>query len=156
MWLNISEATMTVNACEHITQQETLLMMTENTIQEIRRQNFLKLSDSFKFTKDFCEKVGILPAYFSQIKHKNKNLGNKVSRQIEKRLGLPVGYMDSSHDREEPGEINVECTTATKNLAVVIDQLPLHLKEQVRRLVYSIASEICSPPRHDNKDDESR
>lgn len=108
-----------------------------NTIQETRLLNTLKLASRYKFEKEFCEKIGILPAYFSQVKHKNKNIGSKIARQIEDRLGLENGFLDVQHDKARAQD-----RSSANTLAMVIEQMPDNLRDQVTRLVYSIASEL--------------
>lgn len=115
------------------------------TIKQIRLVNLLRLSNERTFIKDFCSEVGISPAYYSQLTHGIKGIGGKVARQIEERLGLEPGWMDVDHDADK---------TDTSALAAAIKQLPEHLIEPVKNLIYAIAAD--SKRRNRRAGDEGR
>jgi hypothetical protein len=83
------------------------------------------------------------------VKHGNKNLGNKTARKIEERMGLPNGYMDSRHNGAGDNQV---ASDESRTLTAVINQMPAHVKNQLRRLVYAMASEMQAP---DKKDDDA-
>jgi hypothetical protein len=76
---------------------------------EIRFKNFSTLFRQFReenshlpnrgMLKLFAERVELSDRYLSHVKHKRKNIGAAIARQIEKRLKLPHGWMDNPHDK---------------------------------------------------------
>ncbi len=46
----------------------------------------------------FAEKVLIQPSYWSQIKSRHRQIGERLARQFEQRCRKPVGWMDQPHD----------------------------------------------------------
>lgn len=72
-------------------------------IAEIRRENMLALIGEFRTQADFADKIGTPASYVSQLKKGVKSsgarvtMGNDLARQIEVKLKLPYGYMDTQH-----------------------------------------------------------
>ena len=110
------------------------------TSREIRLKNFIELSSGFKRIGEFCEKVEINPAYFSQITNRSKALGDELARRIERNLGLPIGYMDHTHG-DEAHEASQQIPADTIGLAYTINGLPEAIRHHLRGLIYSIAAE---------------
>ncbi len=73
-----------------------------NTIAEARRQKLFALLQAAHSDKDFAEKIGMAPAYVSQLKLGNRNIGNKVARKIEEALGKDTGWFDQPQSNEAP------------------------------------------------------
>lgn len=46
----------------------------------------------------FAERVDIQPSYWSQIKSRARQIGERLARQFEQRCHKPYGWMDRSHD----------------------------------------------------------
>jgi transcriptional regulator with XRE-family HTH domain len=91
-----------------------------NTIYNIRKINLLKLSRDFELIKDFCAKVNIFPAQFSQITKGKKNLGFLLARRIEEKLKIMPGYMDINHDE-------IKSQAIPKNEAILSEALKIIL-----------------------------
>jgi hypothetical protein len=45
----------------------------------------------------FAERVDIQPSYWSQIKGRSRQIGERLARQFEQRCGKPMGWMDRAH-----------------------------------------------------------
>ncbi len=45
----------------------------------------------------FAERVQIQPSYWSQIKSRSRQIGERLARQFEQRCNKPVGWMDVDH-----------------------------------------------------------
>lgn len=85
-------------------------------VAAIRRANALLLFDEFVrntvsnpdaaalrgLDKRFAERVLIQPSYWSQIKSRARQIGERLARQFESRCNKPYGWMDSSHDAPVP------------------------------------------------------
>jgi len=72
-------------------------------ISSIRLKNAQSLRDTCSSTADFARKVGKEP---TQVRHwfnpnVNKNIGNKIAREIEAAFNKPHGWLDSIHDLNE-------------------------------------------------------
>lgn len=72
-------------------------------ILEIRKQNLIGLLKEYKTQQAFANAVDTAPARISQImtgqlnnRGKPISVGNKFARQIEEKLNLPHGWMDSA------------------------------------------------------------
>jgi hypothetical protein len=50
----------------------------------------------------FAERVDIQPSYWSQIKARSRQIGERLARQFEQRCGKPAGWMDRHHGMDEP------------------------------------------------------
>ncbi len=46
----------------------------------------------------FAEKLLIQPSYWSQIKSRSRQIGDRLARQFEQRCGRPPGWLDAPHD----------------------------------------------------------
>lgn len=113
-------------------------------IKQIRLQNLLALAASFKLMSDFCEKIDMQPSYYSQIKAGTKGIGNERARRTEVLLELPHGWMDMVHSATA-GETVSDASMPDRSamsLAYVIEELPLVIRERIKSLIYSLASEL--------------
>jgi hypothetical protein len=111
-----------------------------NTTRHIRLENILKLASRFKFSKDFCAKIDIKPAYFSQVKHNGKSIGGILARRIEKRFGLPEGWMDSRHPDESVSYENSQ--VGDDALSRALKQVPSSQRDMLARLITAVSEEI--------------
>jgi hypothetical protein len=107
--------------------------------REIRRANVIRLADGYGRIVDFCEKAGIRPAYYSQIKSRNKALGDDLARRMEENLGLTRGYFDVLQDA---GEQSHKVTADTLSIAYAIEGLPDTMKDRIKMLVWSLSTEL--------------
>ena len=46
----------------------------------------------------FAERLGIQPSYWSQIKSRSRQIGERLARQFERSCHKPPGWMDQRHD----------------------------------------------------------
>jgi hypothetical protein len=81
-------------------------------IAQRRYENALRLFDEFVrsvvrqpdpvalrgLERRFAEHVLIQPSYWSQIKSRTRQIGERLARQFEQRCRKPVGWMDQPHD----------------------------------------------------------
>jgi hypothetical protein len=51
----------------------------------------------------FAERLQIQPSYWSQIKGRSRQIGERLARQFEQCCGKPVGWMDAGHAPAVPG-----------------------------------------------------
>lgn len=75
-------------------------------IKQIRKINLRALVDQYPRVEDFAEKAETSATYISQIfsEKVKAEVGDKLARKIEKRLGLEHGYMDVLHGPAGQGE----------------------------------------------------
>lgn len=86
-----------------------------SSIHETRRENLKKLIEKFsKTNKEFSVKVNKTPQQISQILSGTRNMGEKIARDIEARIGLERGYFDIDHNVE-----TLETVTKTKRIPVL-------------------------------------
>jgi hypothetical protein len=50
----------------------------------------------------FAERLQIQPSYWSQIKGRSRQIGERLARQFEQLCRKPVGWMDQPHDAHAP------------------------------------------------------
>lgn len=82
-------------------------------LAQIRHDNALRLFDEFvqRTVKDpdatalrglerrFAERLQIQPSYWSQIKSRSRQIGERLARQFEILSNKPLGWMDQPHPR---------------------------------------------------------
>ena len=85
-------------------------------IANLRHRNALALFDEFVHAtvshpdaatlrgleRRFAERVGIQPSYWSQIKSRARQIGERLARQFEQHCGKPAGWLDLLHDNTRP------------------------------------------------------
>lgn len=83
-------------------------------LAQVRLDNALRLFDEFVrqtarhadaatlrgLERRFAERVQIQPSYWSQIKSRSRQIGERLARQFEHQCHKPRGWMDLSHDGE--------------------------------------------------------
>ncbi|MEO8280499.1 MAG: hypothetical protein ABI564_12465, partial [Ideonella sp.] len=84
-------------------------------VAQVRLDNALALFDEFVtatikhpdaatlrgLERRFAERLDIQPSYWSQIKGRSRQIGERLARQFEQRCRKPRGWMDATH---QPGE----------------------------------------------------
>ena len=50
----------------------------------------------------FAERLQIQPSYWSQIKGRSRQIGERLARQFEQLCGKPIGWMDELHNASAP------------------------------------------------------
>lgn len=75
----------------------------------IRRENLRALAATHKSQADFAAACGTAPSVISLIISPNpkRNLGHRLARKIEEAQGLPSGWLDCEHPKEN-GEAPIE------------------------------------------------
>src|ERR1700712_5198151 len=87
-------------------------------VAQIRLDNALLLFDEFVYATikhpdaatlrglegRFAERLQIQPSYWSQIKGRSRQIGERLARQFEQLCHKPSGWMDESHT-DTPGEV---------------------------------------------------
>lgn len=85
-------------------------------VAQIRLDNALKLFDEFVaatvkhpdaatlrgLERRFAERLQIQPSYWSQIKSRSRQIGERLARQFEQLTHKPQGWMDQPHDGGAP------------------------------------------------------
>jgi hypothetical protein len=85
-------------------------------VAQIRLDNALALFDEFVsatvkhadaatlrgLERRFAERLQIQPSYWSQIKSRSRQIGERLARQFEQLCHKPVGWMDQPHDGTSP------------------------------------------------------
>ena len=81
-------------------------------VAQIRLDNALRLFDEFVqstvkhpdaatlrgLERRFAERLQIQPSYWSQIKSRSRQIGERLARQFEQLCRKPIGWMDLAHD----------------------------------------------------------
>jgi len=53
----------------------------------------------------FAERIEIQPSYWSQIKGRTRQIGERLARQFEQRCGKPAGWLDHAHGAPAPAVV---------------------------------------------------
>jgi hypothetical protein len=91
---------------------DTSLYHEEMNVASVRLDNALALFDEFVrntirhpdaatlrgLERRFAERLQIQPSYWSQIKSRSRQIGERLARQFEQCCAKPVGWMDVPHD----------------------------------------------------------
>lgn len=108
--------------------------------KEIRLTNLLALAAGYKRNSQFCERIGMNPTYFSQVKTGRKSIGDELARRIEQSLGLPRGYLDTPKtDKQRDGNVPIETLSA----AYALEALAPAVRDTITRLIYTLAAEAA-------------
>lgn len=74
------------------------LRNTQALFNEFARQTAGAASDDVRgLDKLFAERLRISPSYWSQLKSRERHIGEKLARQFEALMGRPVGWLDEVH-----------------------------------------------------------
>ncbi|KPF69827.1 hypothetical protein IP84_02585 [beta proteobacterium AAP99] len=85
-------------------------------LAQVRLDNALRLFDEFVaktvshpdattlrgLERRFAERMQIQPSYWSQIKSRSRQIGERLARQFEQLAGKPFGWMDTPHGLVRP------------------------------------------------------
>jgi len=107
-------------------------------VAQIRLDNALALFEEFlrSTVKDpdvatlrglerrFAERLQIQPSYWSQIKSRSRQIGERLARQFEQLSHKPYGWMDSPHDGSAADATPSAVPTAAKAPAPMESSLP--------------------------------
>lgn len=88
-------------------------------IAQVRLDNALALFDEFVrhtvkhpdaatlrgLERRFAERLQIQPSYWSQIKSRSRQIGERLARQFEQLCHKPVGWMDAPHGNASEGAV---------------------------------------------------
>lgn len=80
----------------------------------------------------FAERLQIQPSYWSQIKGRSRQIGERLARQFEQTCKKPVGWMDLPHDEDDalrPTLAGVSAV-ATQGNSAADDNLPRDADER--------------------------
>ena len=77
-------------------------------VADIRREKLRQyIKENFRTRAEFAEKIGKSPAqvsmWFMKKNEGKRDIGEKLAREIEKKLGLPKYWMDQRHDEVTDG-----------------------------------------------------
>ncbi len=79
----------------------------------------------------FAERLQIQPSYWSQIKGRSRQIGERLARQFEQTCKKPVGWMDLPHDEDNaPLSAAAAVAVATPGAAATDDNLPRDADER--------------------------
>lgn len=67
---------------------------------ELRRTRILEQVANFKSVSAFARHYNLDAGYIRQIKTGQRNVGEKVARDLEEAIGLPLGWLDIPHGEE--------------------------------------------------------
>jgi hypothetical protein len=96
-------------------------------VAQIRLDNALRLFDEFvrATVKDpdaatlrglerrFAERLQIQPSYWSQIKSRSRQIGERLARQFEQLTHKPYGWMDQAHDGKAATAVSAAAAVAS-------------------------------------------
>lgn len=90
-------------------------------IKEIRRVNLMRLIAEYESQQALADAVDVTPAVFSQIINKRRNIGEKMARKIEAKLGKPANWFDTPHKKN--GKVRLEKTRSVRVPVIGWDQV---------------------------------
>lgn len=109
-------------------------------LAQVRLDNALRLFEEFVrqtarhadaatlrgLERRFAERVQIQPSYWSQIKSRSRQIGERLARQFEQLCHKPRGWMDLPHDgsAERSAEPAAAATTTATAAAPLPDNVP--------------------------------
>ncbi|MCK6424349.1 MAG: hypothetical protein L6Q75_04575 [Burkholderiaceae bacterium] len=90
-------------------------------VASLRHRNALALFDEFVratvshpdaatlrgLERRFAERIGIQPSYWSQIKSRSRQIGERLARQFEQHCGKPAGWLDLPHSPAVPARADL-------------------------------------------------
>ena len=120
---------------------------------EARRKNLLKLEKQYSTLEAIGQKTDTSAAYLSQIKNETRNMGAKVARRIEGKLGLPRGWMDSAtpHGAAQKPLGSAALLSDFEKLPPTLQDRVLDTARELRELVEDLSPQlrqvISAPPK---------
>jgi hypothetical protein len=108
--------------------------MPMKSIYEIRRENLKALIKTWGGPTSMARKLGHSNgSYLAQIAgpHPRREISEKVAREIEGILGLPLGYLDKPHERAPGKAQNGDITQCVRMVATVLRDVGLRPTPEV-------------------------
>jgi hypothetical protein len=107
-------------------------------LAQVRLDNALRLFEEFVrstarsadaaalkgLEKRFAEQVQIQPSYWSQLKSRSRQIGERLARQFEERCHKPFGWMDQRHDVMAPPTASAAAAPVAAPASSLDDGLP--------------------------------
>jgi hypothetical protein len=100
----------------------------------------------------FAEQVDIQPSYWSQIKSRSRQIGERLARQFEQRCGKPAGWMDRRHDPGAPAQAEERADTPGPRddderfiVGLVLTYYRRH-PQRARTRLLDLLGEVLTPP----------
>ena len=145
---------------------------------QIRLDNALLLFDEFVratarhadaatlrgLERRFAERVQIQPSYWSQIKSRSRQIGERLARQFEQLCHKPVGWMDSAHSADQTArELALRDDSALREpqddderfiVSLVLSYYRRH-PERARARLLDLLGEVLTPPARRQSADEA-
>lgn len=147
-----------------------------SALARIRLDNALRLFDEFVaqtvrtpdastlrgLERRFAEQLLIQPSYWSQIKSRTRQIGERLARQFESRSHKPAGWMDQPHDSlpapgwaaQVPPAAPAEDTSSTPRddderfiVGLVLSYYRRHPQRARTRLLELLGEVLAPPPR---------
>jgi hypothetical protein len=105
------------------------------TVEEIRYENLIALLENGLTIADMAAECSVSAAYLSQIKTKAPNsrtmkqrhMGKKMAREIERGLGLEHGWMDKDHAESDIPKLSLK---SAKSNSAPMDAMSTDLLNQ--------------------------
>lgn len=119
-------------------------------LAQLRHRNALALFDEFVHAtvtrpdaatlrgleRRFAERIGIQPSYWSQVKSRSRQIGERLARQFEQCCGKPAGWLDRSH---EVAATSAATTTGAADRAVALaDAAPAQPRDEDERFIVGL------------------
>ena len=119
-------------------------------LAQLRHRNALALFDEFVratvtrpdaatlrgLERRFAERIGIQPSYWSQVKSRSRQIGERLARQFEQCCGKPAGWLDRFHE-EAPSSAG-SLPGAAGGGAAVADAAPAQPRDEDERFIVGL------------------
>lgn len=144
-------------------------------LAQVRLDNALALFDEFValhvrtpdaaalrgLERRFAEQLLIQPSYWSQLKSRTRQIGERLARQFESRCGKPLGWMDVRHGAtaapgfalqvpaHDPVEADTSSTPRNDDERFIVGLVLSYYRrhpQRARARLLELLSEVLSPP----------
>lgn len=121
------------------------------TASEFRHAHLVLMIEKSGTAQAFAEKVGLAPSYISQLVNNKarggRDIGDKLARKIEAKMGLPKGTMDLPPESSSDVQLIALLSSLPEDKVVkaVSDALPRLSPEGLRRLSAAFLSQLTAP-----------
>lgn len=119
-------------------------------LAQLRHRNALALFDEFVratvtrpdaatlrgLERRFAERIGIQPSYWSQVKSRSRQIGERLARQFEQCCGKPAGWLDHSHESGPATAGTLPGTTGAD--AAAVDAAPAQPRDEDERFIVGL------------------
>ena len=147
-------------------------MSKQPDLAQLRFDNAIALFDEYVFNtvknpdaatlwgleRRFAERLGIQPSYWSQIKSRSRQIGERLARQFEERNQKPSGWMDRVNPGHAPSSSAAAVATPTDTapstpqddderfiVGLVLTYYRRHPQKARQRLL-DLLGEVLTPP----------